>query len=138
MSFAARATGYSATLDRVYLPSSLTVSTETAGGVGGSASFSLESAGTYSSSANYLAPSGTWKLATDSSGNYEARMTLNSGSFDSGTTGSWLALSTTRTWSITVSGVGYQAASCTLEIRESSGGVVLATSTFNMSVFADF
>ena len=39
----------------------------------------------------------TW-LATGSAASYEARATVNTGSLTSGTTGSWLALSSSREW----------------------------------------
>lgn len=41
----------------------------------------------------------TW-LVMGSSSSYEARATLNSGSLASGTTGSWLALSSSREWTV--------------------------------------
>ena len=41
----------------------------------------------------------TW-LAFGTAGNYECRATLDSGTLTSGTTGSWLALSSSREWKV--------------------------------------
>lgn len=60
-------------------------------------------------------------------GAYECRATLNSGSVATGTTGSWLALTSTRTWTVGVSG----SANLTIEIR--LGSTVLASGTVIIS-----
>lgn len=66
-------------------------------------------------------------------GNYECRATLNSGSLGSGTTGSWLALSSTRTWAVATSSPGTQSANLTIEIRLASTGVVLTSATITLN-----
>lgn len=72
---------------------------------------------------------GEWMISPPNSA-YEARATLVSGTLSSGTTGSWLALSTTRSWSVTISvaaGAGSATKDCTIlvEIRDASTLVVL-------------
>lgn len=61
---------------------------------------------------------------------FEARLTVNSGSVSSGTTGAWLALSSNRGWTQSRPTVGLQTANVTLEIRKASSGTVLASKTF--------
>lgn len=61
---------------------------------------------------------------------YEARATLVSGTLSSGTVGSWLVLSTTRSWSVTCSvggGGGHVQKDCTIlvEIRDATTLVVI-------------
>jgi hypothetical protein len=60
---------------------------------------------------------------------YEVRATLNSGTLTSGTTGSWLALSSNRSWTLTrvVVGVADQV-DLTIEIRKGSGAVLASAS----------
>lgn len=59
---------------------------------------------------------------------YEIRATLNSGSSPaSGTIGSWQALSSTRAWSWSRSGVGSTLANVTFEIRRASDSVVVVS-----------
>lgn len=64
---------------------------------------------------------------------YEVRATIVSGSLTSGTAGSWLALSTTRTWTRTDPANDGITEICvlTIEIRY-NGGPVLATSTVTL------
>lgn len=62
---------------------------------------------------------------------YEARATLLSGSLSSGTTGSWLALSTNRTWTRD-STSGVLTAQLLIEIRLASSGTVLDTATITL------
>lgn len=72
---------------------------------------------------------GEWMITPPNSA-YEARATLVSGTLSSGTTGSWLALSTSRAWSVTISvaaGGGSATKDCTIlvEIRDASTLAVL-------------
>lgn len=89
------------------------------------ASYSLTSAGLETASGN---ANNTWLLAGAAS-DYEARVTVNSGSLTTGTTGSWLGLGTTRTWTLVNSSdtPGTTTASVTVEIRTVSGSVVVAS-----------
>ncbi len=80
---------------------------------------------------------GAWIDPTSEAGNYEARGTVLSGSFTTGTFGTWLALSSSRTWGVTRSTNGTTTASMTLEIREASTGTVMATATISFSATRD-
>lgn len=60
---------------------------------------------------------------------YEVRATLNSGTLTSGTTGSWLALTSNRSWTLTrvVIGAATQV-DLTIEIRKGSGATLASAS----------
>lgn len=76
---------------------------------------------------------GDWVTPKSAAGaTYEARLTVNSGSITGSATGSWLALSTTRTWTTQRIATGVATANVTLEIRHASG-TVLASATFNIT-----
>lgn len=67
--------------------------------------------------------------------NYEARVTLVSGDSPSGSTvGSWLALSTTRTWSIvaSIANDGSVFSTLSVEIRDATSLAVVATATITI------
>lgn len=140
MSFGARSTGYSAPAGpNASLPATLTVQDETFQPTTATASFTLNSDGTYSSVGSLFAPSGTWQTGTGTGSSYEARLTVTSGSFSSGTTGSWLVLSTNRTWTNTRSGSpGSATGTGTLEIRDAVTLSVLTSSTLTVTAFMDF
>jgi len=56
---------------------------------------------------------------------YEVQATLNAGTLTSGTTGSWLALSSNRSWTLTRATVGTATqVDLTIEIRRGSGAVL--------------
>lgn len=99
------------------------------------ARFSLTNAGlaTKTESGSGTTTLGNWVTPTGSAGAaYEARATVTSGALTSGTTGSWLALSTTREWECYATytgGVVVETATITVEIRRASDSVVLATAT---------
>lgn len=76
---------------------------------------------------------GSWVIPTANAGNYEVRATLNSGSLTSGTTGSWLALSTTRTWVRQRIAIGSSSANLTIEVRRASDGLVMASKTVDLT-----
>lgn len=86
----------------------------------------------YSTNGNntLTAVSGQWKLGGTNS-DYEARMTVNTGSLTSGPTGTWDALSTTRDWTLVRSTSGVVIASCTLEIRMAGSTTVIASATID-------
>lgn len=72
-----------------------------------------------------------WKLQ-GAAGDYEVRATLDSGSLTSGTTGSWLACSTTRTWVRQRTANGTSSAQLTIEIRRVSDSVVVGTGVWTL------
>lgn len=69
----------------------------------------------------------TW-LNSGAAGDYEIRATLQSGSVDSGTTGSWLALSSSRSWSIDEAS-NIQQAELLIEIRDVATSTVIDSGT---------
>jgi hypothetical protein len=77
-----------------------------------------------------------WLLGGGSGAGFEVRATLNSGSLNAGVTGTWQALSTSRSWlaaaSRTSLGVQSQSANLTIEIRP-VGGSVQATCTVDLN-----
>jgi len=100
------------------------------------ASFTLNSNGTCSAlaapitdEANY--PS-NWATPTTTGigSSYWARVTVTSGTLTSGTTGSWVQLSSNTTWSKNTTGTGGATVLFTLEIASDSGGSnILVTKT---------
>lgn len=77
----------------------------------------------------------TWLNGSGGSvGNYEVRATVTSGSVTSGTTGSWLSCSTSRTWSVLNSAADNSTltAVMTVEIRLASSGVVQDSATITL------
>ena len=63
---------------------------------------------------------------------YEVRATLNSGTLTSRTTGSWLALTSNRSWTLTQATVGAATqVDLTIEIRKGSGAT-LASATITL------
>lgn len=83
------------------------------------ATYTLSNTGAGSASNN----SGwTWRLY-GASADYEVFATATSGIVSTGTTGSWLGLGTSQSWSVTRSGaVGSKLATITLKIRRISDG----------------
>lgn len=76
---------------------------------------------------------GDWITPKAAAGsNYEVRVTVNSGALSTGTSGSWLSLGTTRSWSVTQSGAGSSSAEILVEIRRASGAT-LASKTITLS-----
>ena len=76
-------------------------------------------------------------LLRGSNSDFEVRATLNSGSLSTGTTGSWLALTSTATWTVAQTVVGVKAANLTIEIRDATSLVVLASATVILSATVD-
>lgn len=95
----------------------------------GTSSFTVDNLGTASDN---IGTSYAW-LTGGLPANYEIFATLNSGTLNLGTTGSWLNLGTTRTWRVQRSTVGSAVANITLQIRP-VGGSVVATATIALEV----
>jgi hypothetical protein len=75
---------------------------------------------------NWLTPAGGVAL-------YECRATITSGTLASGTTGAWLNLATTRSWTVQrAPPPGSNSCTFTLEIRRASDAVVLDTATISV------
>lgn len=72
---------------------------------------------------------GDWITPKTGMGSYEAMMTVNSGSALTGSaTATWLNLGTTRNWQLVESVVGILSSNCTVQIRNATSLLVLATS----------
>jgi hypothetical protein len=91
------------------------------------ASITLNSSGAYSTTGSG-GGSGTW-MNGGTGADYEARATLVSGTLTSGTTGTWLALSTSRTWQRNSPVSGVLTAQITLEIRLAASPFTVLTSS---------
>lgn len=74
-----------------------------------------------------------WCTPAAAAGNYEARVTVTVGSLTSGTTGTWLALTSTRDWARQETTPG-NTSNCTftVEIRPAGGGSTLDSATINL------
>jgi len=90
----------------------------------------------------YMTPAGQWTDANVPSGewlgtggrDYWVRCTVNSGTLDVGTTGSWLALDTDRIFNEVQATEGVDTANITLEIAaDDAGAEVLTTAVFDIS-----
>lgn len=73
-----------------------------------------------------------WVTPNSAASNYECFATLNSGSLETGTTGSWLALTSDRMWGVADTGGGAQAASLTIKIREVGTTTDLTSATISL------
>ena len=93
-----------------------------------SVSVSFTSAGAYTGTGNVESFSGNWITPIAAAGsNYDIRLTVNSGSTPTGSsTGAWLSLGTTRTWTISQSGLGVTTSNVTVEIRNASTLAVMS------------
>lgn len=102
-------------------PGAINTTLPNGGGVG-SAGWSLLNDGTYSitgvSNGNWVTPA-----TAASAAYYEVKVDVTSGSFATGTTGSYLSLGTTRSWTATGS------VQFTVTIREILTGIVRSTQT---------
>lgn len=95
--------------------------------------FRLNSDGTvyYGDNGSYV-PQYAWRQS-GASADYEARVTINYGPV-SGTSGSWLALSTTRNWSVSdvTGGFEDENGQIFVEIRDVATSTVRASATVNL------
>lgn len=71
---------------------------------------------------------GSW-LKTGVVGDYQIRATLTSGTSPSGTVGSWLALSSTQTWSVSAPSGTQVVTELLFEIRDAATSAVLDSAT---------
>lgn len=75
---------------------------------------------------------GDWVTPKSAASNYECRATLVSGTLTSGTTGTWLALTSNRSWSCEQSLTGTEAATVSIELRKVGTATVLDTATIQL------
>jgi hypothetical protein len=94
-----------------------------------SLSYALNSDG----SSNEGGTAGTWLIGSTSGSLYEARATVSSGSLSSGTTGSWLALSSNRAWRVTRSSLGTSTCTFLVEIRDAATQTAQDSATITLA-----
>lgn len=77
-----------------------------------------------------------WVTPTARAIDYEAKVTLVSGTLTGGTTGSWLPLSSDRSWYTHANAGGYKTCTFTVEIRRAGVGTVLDSATITVTADA--
>jgi hypothetical protein len=80
----------------------------------------------------------TWCTPTAQAVNYEVYITVTAGTLSSGTSGSWVALSTTQTWTRTASIGANNLCTFTAQIRRVGTATVLDTATITLEADATF
>ena len=75
----------------------------------------------------------TW-LLFGSASDYECRATVTGGAVTSGTTGTWLSLSSSNEWLVELASVGTSSATLTVEIRNAATLGVIASATIQIDV----
>lgn len=86
-----------------------------------------------SSGTDATASVGYWVSPNGSAANYECSATLTSGSVTTGdTTGSWLALTASRSWTLSLSGTDNVTAVLSISIRRAGVGSALVTSSITL------
>ena len=81
---------------------------------------------------------GNWVTPTTNASLYEALVTVVTGTLTAGSaaTGSWLALSSTRSWFVTATGGTSKSADITVQIRDTATSTVRATASVTLKAFA--
>ncbi len=74
-----------------------------------------------------------WVTPNSAASGYEAFVTVTSGTLSSGTSGAWVALSSTRDWSVTRTGIGINACTFTVDIRKVGTSTVLDSATIDLT-----
>lgn len=75
---------------------------------------------------------GQWCTPTSFASDYEAYVTMISGTLTTGTVGSWVALSSTQTWTLFASAGNYETCQFTVQIRKIGTGTVLDSATITL------
>jgi len=75
----------------------------------------------------------TWIDLVANAGNYEVKATNVSGFIQGDSTGTWLGLSTSRHWYVQRNLVGVRVGILTIEIRDISSGVILASAGVDLT-----
>lgn len=73
----------------------------------------------------------TW-LVSGTASQFEVRVTPTGDALSTGTTGSWLALSSDREWTLVQASVAAKSTSLLVEIRNASSGAVLDSATVTL------
>jgi hypothetical protein len=117
------------------LPSAGLTVTDVEIGANADAIINFNNTGTYTSTGNASAPSGTWKN-TGNASDYDIMFTVSSGAVTGGdSVGSWINLGTSRSWSVTdaVAGGGAVAASGTVYISRAGAAAAIASCSLSLS-----
>lgn len=95
------------------------------------ATFALQSDGFAQANLDF---SNRWITPTVGPDQYEVFATLNSGTLNTGTTGTWLNLGATQTWTVlnTSDSASSVSANLTLQIRKVVTGTVISSATFTL------
>lgn len=117
-------------MDVVALATPITAASTTTAPTNPTAQYELNASGDVNKTNgnNTVVDWGDWVLPKAHAGSYECFATLDSGTLSTGTTGSWLALTSTRTWTVSRSSNGTSTAQITVQIRKVGGSTILATS----------
>lgn len=78
----------------------------------------------------------TWCTPTTDASNFEVLATVTTGSLSSGTAGSWLALSSTRSWTRDASAGNSELCVFTVDIRRIGTGTILDSATITLTADA--
>ena len=118
--------------DVVSLPATDLANSQTVGGTA-VAQYELNTSGKRRETTlnNVVNTIGDWVTPNGSAANYECFATVTGGAPTTGTTGAWLALSSTRTWTLVKTG-GAANAEITVQIRRIGTATILATSVVSM------
>ena len=118
------------------LPSDIAITDITAAPNDALARFLLNSNGTYTCIGSIAPANGTWLRGTGTGADYEARVTVTSGAFTSGTVGSWVSLGVNQAWEVEETGVGVVTAEGTVEIRDAVSGVIFTSCNLTLTAEA--
>lgn len=75
---------------------------------------------------------GQWCTPTSFASDYEAFVTMIAGTLTTGTVGSWVALSSTQTWTLFAGANNYETCQFTVQIRKIGTGTVLDSATITL------
>lgn len=117
-----------------------TVQHITGGGSAANAEYRLGSDGvayTRTGTGSYTSV-GNWCTPTSLAGDFEVLATPTTGTPSSGTTGSWLALSSTQTWAVSASIGANKFCIMTVEVRRVGTTTTLDTATITLEADAQF
>lgn len=116
------------------LPSAITITDIAFSPSTATASFALNSNGTYTCIGSITPGNGTWLKGTGTGADYEARITVIAGAFSTGTVGSWISLGTNRLWTLDLAVIGSDAVVSVVEIRDAVSGIVLTSCNLDLNV----
>lgn len=123
--------------DALITISNQSITDATGGARNATAGYRLTSGGQAQSQINLtFATLEQWCTPTSQASNYEVLVTVTSGSLSTGTAGSWLALSSTQTWTRTATIGSANTCVFTVEIRRVGTSTVLDSATITLEADA--